>query len=74
MLQPDNTTNSILLKIVKGDALHAHHNNATELAESSLAEAYVEPCDTISGAESAEDNKDAADSSNPSLDNADLIT
>jgi len=74
LLQPDNTTNSILLKIVKGDALHAHHNNATELAESSLAEAYVEPCDTISGAESAEDNKDAADSSNPSLDNADLIT
>ncbi|RLN19750.1 triacylglycerol lipase SDP1-like isoform X1 [Panicum miliaceum] len=74
LLQPESTTNSILLNIVKGDALHAHHNNVTELAESSLAEAYVEPCDTISGSESAEDNKDAADSSNPSLDNADLVT
>ncbi|RLN39038.1 triacylglycerol lipase SDP1-like isoform X1 [Panicum miliaceum] len=74
LLQPESTTNSILLNIVKGDALHAHHNNVTELAESSLAEAYVEPCDTISGSESAKDNKDAADSSNPSLDNADLVT
>jgi TAG lipase/steryl ester hydrolase/phospholipase A2/LPA acyltransferase len=74
LLQPESTTNSILLNIVKGDALHAHHNNVTELAESSLAEAYVEPCDTISGSESAEDNKDAVDSSNPSLDNADLVT
>ncbi|CAN6322200.1 unnamed protein product [Urochloa humidicola] len=74
LLQPENTTNGILLSIVKRDALHAHHDNATELAESSLAEAYVEPCDAISRSDSAEDNKDAADSSNPSLDNADFVT
>ncbi|CAN6297315.1 unnamed protein product [Urochloa humidicola] len=74
LLQPESTINGILLNIVKRDAVHAHHDNVTELAESSFAEAYVEPCDAISGSDSAEDNKDAADSSNPSPDNADFAT
>ncbi|KAF8708545.1 hypothetical protein HU200_029915 [Digitaria exilis] len=76
LLQPESTTDGILLNIVKRDALHSHHNNATELAETSLAEACVEvePCDAISVCDSAEDNKDAADSSNPSLDIADFVT
>ncbi|CAL4936654.1 unnamed protein product [Urochloa decumbens] len=74
LLQPESTTNGILLNIVKRDAVHAHHDSVIELAESSLAEAYVEPCDAISGSDSAEDNKEAADSSNPSLDNADFVT
>ncbi|CAN6308785.1 unnamed protein product [Urochloa humidicola] len=74
LLQPESTTNGILLNIVKRDAVHAYHDNVTELAESSFAEAYVEPCDAISGPDSAEDNKDAADSSNPLPDNADFAT
>ncbi|CAL4919708.1 unnamed protein product [Urochloa decumbens] len=69
LLQPESTTNGILLNIVKRDVVHAHHDNVTELAE-----AYVEPCDAISGSDSAEDDKEAADSSNPSLDNADFVT
>ncbi|CAN6280852.1 unnamed protein product [Urochloa humidicola] len=73
LLQPESTTNGILLNIMKRDAVHAHHDNVTELAESSFAEAYVEPCDAISGSDSAED-KDAADSSNPPPDNADFAT
>nr|CAB3497735.1 unnamed protein product [Digitaria exilis] len=76
LLQPESTTDGILLNIVKRDALHSHHNNVTELAETSLAEACVEvePCDAISVSDSAEDNKDAADPSNPSLDIADVVT
>ncbi|CAL4927990.1 unnamed protein product [Urochloa decumbens] len=69
LLQPESTTNGILLNIVKRDVVHAHHDSVTELAE-----AYVEPCDAISGSDSAEDDKEAADSSNPSLDNADFVT
>uniref|UniRef100_A0A0A9DNU4 Uncharacterized protein n=1 Tax=Arundo donax TaxID=35708 RepID=A0A0A9DNU4_ARUDO len=72
LMQPERTTHGILLNIVKRDALLAQHNSVTELAESSSAEAYMEICDAISGSDCAEDNKDAADSSNPSIDRADL--
>ncbi|OEL16899.1 Triacylglycerol lipase SDP1 [Dichanthelium oligosanthes] len=74
LLQPESSTNGILLNIVKRDDLHVHHNNVTELGESTSAEAYVETFGVISGSDAAEDNKDAADSSNSSLDNADFAT
>lgn len=73
LLQPESTTNGILLNIVKRDALQAQNDSVTELAESSCAEAYVATCDAISGSDCAEDNKDAADSSNHSLDNDDFV-
>lgn len=75
LLQPESTANGILLNIMKRDAPHAQCDSVTELlAESSLVEAYVEPCGAISGSDSTEDNKDAADSSNPSPDNVDPVT
>ncbi|CAD6215132.1 unnamed protein product [Miscanthus lutarioriparius] len=73
LLQPESTTNGILLNIVKRDALQAQNDSVTELAESSCAEAYVTTCDAISGSDCAEDNKDAPDSSNHSLDNDDFV-
>ncbi|WVZ60997.1 hypothetical protein U9M48_010938 [Paspalum notatum var. saurae] len=74
LLQTESTSNGILLNIVKKDALHSpHHNTVTEFAESSLAQAYVETCDTISGSDSAEDNKGAAGMNNPSVSFADFV-
>ncbi|KAL6893842.1 hypothetical protein ACP4OV_007940 [Aristida adscensionis] len=63
LLQPERTTNGILLNIVKRDAMVARHESASELGESSYAEAYVETCDAVSGSDCTEDNKNAAESS-----------
>ncbi|TVU44448.1 hypothetical protein EJB05_03891 [Eragrostis curvula] len=70
LLQPERTTDGILLNIVKRDVMLSQHNSVMELVESSSAEVYTETCDAISGSDCAEDNNDVAGSSNPSVDDA----
>lgn len=55
LLQPERTTDGILLNIVKRDAMLSPHNGVTKLAEGSSAEEYVETCDATSGSDCAED-------------------
>jgi TAG lipase / steryl ester hydrolase / phospholipase A2 / LPA acyltransferase len=74
LLQPERTTDGILLNIMKRDAVLSQHNSVTEPGESSSAEAFVETCDAISGSDCAEENNDVAGSSNPSVDHSDFVT
>ncbi|GJN22910.1 hypothetical protein PR202_gb10518 [Eleusine coracana subsp. coracana] len=74
LLQPERTTDGILLNIVRRDAMLSQHNDMTDLAESTSAEACVETCDAISGSDCAEDDNDVAGSSNPPVDRADFVT
>jgi TAG lipase / steryl ester hydrolase / phospholipase A2 / LPA acyltransferase len=75
LLQPERTTDGILLNIVRRDVMLSQHNGTTEPAETSV-EAYVETrtCDAISGSDCADDNNVVVGSSNPSVDHADFVT
>jgi TAG lipase/steryl ester hydrolase/phospholipase A2/LPA acyltransferase len=81
LLQPERTTSGILLNFVRREDLFAQQNSGTDVAESSLPEAYVDRMhlgsgDAKSGSDndSSEDNKDVADSNNPLVSHTDSVT
>jgi TAG lipase/steryl ester hydrolase/phospholipase A2/LPA acyltransferase len=81
LLQPERTTSGILLNFVRREDLFAQQNSGTDVAESSLPEAYVDRMHLGSGdaksgsdSDSSEDNKDVADSNNPLVSHTDSVT
>lgn len=79
LLQSERTTNGILLNVVKREVLLAQHSSEAEVAKSSLTESYadtmhLETCDAISASDCTEDNKDAADSNDPSVAHTEFVT
>ncbi|XP_052147850.1 triacylglycerol lipase SDP1-like [Oryza glaberrima] len=73
LLQPERSTNGILINVVKRKSVFGEHESEAE-TESYVDTTNLDTCDAISASDCPGDNKDAADSNDLSAAHTDSVT